>query len=166
MIRPCEQDELDRMLVIINAAAQAYLGVIPTDRWRDPYMSATELAHEVKNGVVFAGYEMSAVGLVGVMGVQSVKDVVLIRHAYVVPEYQRAGIGSALLDSQCAHLDCPVLVGTWAGAKWAVAFYRRHGFELVSASQKSELLRRYWTIPERQIETSVVLANAKWSART
>ena len=166
MIRPCEQDEFERMLAIINAAAQAYLGVIPTDRWQDPYMSATELAHEIKSGVVFAGCEMSAVGLVGVMGVQSVKDVVLIRHAYVAPEYQRAGIGSALLVSQCAHLDCPVLVGTWAGAKWAVEFYRRHGFELVPAPQKSELLRRYWTIPDRQIETSVVLANAKWSVRT
>ena len=125
-------------------------------------MSAEELAEEISAGVTFDGYEIPRVGLVGVMGVQFVEDVALIRHAYVVPEYQRSKIGSALLTAQYARLDRPVLVGTWAGAKWAIAFYQRHGFKLLPMSEKSTLLRRYWTISERQIETSVVLADAQW----
>ena len=125
-------------------------------------MSAEELAEEISAGVTFDGYEIPRVGLVGVMGVQFVEDVALIRHAYVVPEYQRSRIGSALLTAQYARLDRPVLVGTWAGAKWAIAFYQRHGFKLVPISEISTLLRRYWTISERQIETSVVLADAQW----
>ena len=125
-------------------------------------MSAEELAEEISAGVTFDGFEIPRVGLVGVMGVQFVEDVALIRHAYVVPEYQRSRIGSALLTAQYARLDRPVLVGTWAGAKWAIAFYQRHGFKLVPMSEKSTLLRRYWTISERQIETSVVLADAQW----
>ena len=126
-------------------------------------MSAEELAEEISAGVTFDGYEIPRVGLVGVMGVQFVEDVALIRHAYVVPEYQRSRIGSALLTAQYARLDRPVLVGTWAGAKWAIAFYQRHGFKFVPISEKSTLLRRYWTISERQIETSVVLADAQWN---
>ncbi len=125
-------------------------------------MPAEELADEITAGVTFDGYEMTEVGLVGVMGVQLVKDVALIRHAYVAPENQRSGIGSTLLNEQCANLDCPILVGTWAAADWAIAFYQRHGFKQVSMTEKSTLLRRYWTIPERQIETSVVLANERW----
>ena len=162
MIRHCADNEFDRILAIINEAAQVYKGIIPNDRWKDPYMSAEELADEIIAGVTFDGYEIPRVGLVGVMGIQFVEDVALIRHAYVVPEYQRSGIGSALLTEQCARLDRPVLVGTWAGAKWAIAFYQRHGFNLVPMSEKSTLLRRYWTISERQIETSVVLADAQW----
>ena len=162
MIRHCTDNEFDRILAIINEAAQVYKGIIPNDRWKDPYMSAEELADEIIAGVTFDGYEIPRVGLVGVMGIQFVEDVALIRHAYVVPEYQRSGIGSALLTEQCARLDRPVLVGTWAGAKWAIAFYQRHGFNLVPMSEKSTLLRRYWTVSERQIETSVVLADAQW----
>ena len=162
MIRHCTDNEFDRILAIINEAAQVYKGIIPNDRWKDPYMSAEELADEIIAGVIFDGYEIPRIGLVGVMGIQFVEDVALIRHAYVVPEYQRSGIGSALLTEQCARLDRPVLVGTWAGAKWAIAFYQRHGFNLVPMSEKSTLLRRYWTISERQIETSVVLADAQW----
>ena len=162
MIRHCTDNEFDRILAIINEAAQVYKGIIPNDRWKDPYMSAEELADEITAGVTFDGYEIPRVGLVGVMGIQFVEDIALIRHAYVVPEYQRSGIGSALLTEQCARLDRPVLVGTWAGAKWAIAFYQRHGFNLVPMSEKSTLLRRYWTVSERQIETSVVLADAQW----
>ncbi len=162
MIRNCADNEFDRILAIINEAAQVYKGIIPNDRWKDPYMSAEELADEITAGVTFYGYEIPQVGLVGVMGAQFVEDIALIRHAYVVPEYQRSRIGSALLTEQCARLDRPVLVGTWASAKWAIAFYQRHGFKLVPMPEKSILLRRYWTISERQIETSVVLADAKW----
>ena len=162
MIRHCTENEFDRVLAIINEAAQVYKGIIPDDRWKDPYMPAEELADEITAGVIFHGYEIPRVGLVGVMGVQFVKDVALIRHAYVVPEHQRSGIGSALLMRQCVCLDCPVLVGTWADAKWAIVFYQRHGFKLVPMSEKSTLLKKYWTISDRQIETSVVLADAKW----
>ena len=125
-------------------------------------MPAEELADEIAAGVIFDGYEMPRIGLVAVMGVQIVEDVALIRHAYVVPEYQCSGIGSALLTGQCARLDRPVLVGTWAEARWATAFYQRHGFKLVPMSEKPALLRKYWTVSERQIETSVVLADSQW----
>ena len=162
MIRHCTDNEFDRILAIINEAAQVYKGIIPDDRWKDPYMPAEELTNEISAGVIFSGYEIPRVGLVGVMGVQFVEDVALIRHAYVVPEHQRSGIGSALLIQQCTRLDRPVLVGTWADAKWAIAFYQRHGFKLVSMSEKSTLLRKYWTISDRQNETSVVLADTRW----
>lgn len=161
-IRHCTDNEFDRILAIINGAAQVYKGIIPDDRWKDPYMPAEELTDELAAGVMFSGYEIPEVGLVGVMGVQFVEDVALIRHAYVVPEHQRSGIGSALLIQQCARLDRPVLVGTWADAKWAITFYQRHGFKLVPMSEKSILLRKYWTISDRQNETSVVLADEKW----
>lgn len=162
MIRNCTDNEFERILAIINEAAQVYKGIIPADRWKDPYMPAKELSDEITAGVIFNGYEIRQVGLVGVMGVQFVEDVALIRHAYVVPEHQRSGIGSAMLIQQFARLDRPVLVGTWADAKWAIAFYQRHGFKLVPMSEKPTLLRKYWTISDRQIETSVVLADAKW----
>ncbi len=162
MIRHCTDNEFDRILAIINEAAQVYKGIIPDDRWNDPYMPAEELADEITAGVNFSGYEIPRVGLVGVMGVQFVEDVALIRHAYVVPEHQRSGIGSSLLIWQCARLNRPVLVGTWADAKWAITFYQQHGFKPVPISEKSTLLRRYWTISDRQIETSVVLADANW----
>ncbi len=125
-------------------------------------MPAEELTDEITAGVIFNGYEIPHVGLVAVMGVQIVEDVALIRHAYVVPEYQRSGIGSALLTGQCARLDRPVLVGTWAEARWAIEFYQRHGFKLVPMSEKPALLRKYWTVSERQIETSMVLADSQW----
>ncbi len=144
----------------MNAAAEAYRGVIPADRWHEPYMSAEELDAELAAGVAFWGYDLDG-ELVGVMGIQSVGDVELIRHAYVSPGSQRHGVGSALLGRLTRSPTRPLLVGTWAAADWAIGFYRRHGFELVSPERKAELLRAYWTIPERQIETSVVL---QWSA--
>ena len=157
MIRACRDDERDTILEIVNAAAEAYRGVIPEDRWHDPYMGADELDREIAAGVAFWGYEDDG-ELVGVMGIQPVGDVELIRHAYVRPGRQRGGIGGALLDHLRAVASRPMLVGTWAAAEWAIRFYERHGFELESRERTAELLRTYWDIPERQIETSVVLA--------
>ncbi len=160
-IRRCEGADLPAIYAIINAAAQAYKGVIPADRWHDPYMDAKELAHEVTAGVAFWGYEEDGV-LLGVMGLQRVQDVSLIRHAYVLPERQRQGIGARLLDHLLDITTTPTLVGTWAAAAWAIRFYERHGFRLVTPAEKDRLLRRYWSIPERQVETSVVLADRRW----
>jgi GNAT superfamily N-acetyltransferase len=157
-IRLCRDDERPAILAIVNAAAEAYRGAIPKDRWHEPYMEAGELDAEIAAGVVFWGYEADG-ALLGVMGIQAVDDVDLIRHAYVVPGRQRAGIGGALLRHLRGAATRPMLVGTWAAAGWAIRFYERHGFELVTPKRKSELLRRYWSIPERQIETSVVLVD-------
>jgi len=157
-VRRCRDDERDAILEIVNSAAEAYRGVIPADRWHEPYMPASELGEEIAAGVVFWGYE-SAGELLGVMGIQVVRDVELIRHAYVSPGRQRGGIGSELLEHLVALSTQRLLVGTWAAADWAIGFYRRHGFELVTPEQKTALLRSYWQIPERQVETSVVLAN-------
>jgi GNAT superfamily N-acetyltransferase len=156
-IRPIRDDEHGIVLAIINDAAECYRGVIPDDRWHDPYFSDAYLASEMAAGVRFFGYENDG-ELRGVMGVQDVDDVTLIRHAYVSPREQRAGIGGKLLRSLLATSDKPVLIGTWADAGWAIAFYEKHGFACVSAEEKTRLLRRYWDIPERQVETSVVLA--------
>jgi GNAT superfamily N-acetyltransferase len=157
VIRRCHDDERQAILAIVNAAAEAYRGVIPPDRWHEPYMPAAELDGEIAAGVTFWGYEADG-ALLGVMGIQPVDDVTLIRHAYVAPGNQRGGIGGALLEHLIATATQPLLVGTWAAAEWAIRFYERHGFALVSPQRKTELLQRYWTIPERQIETSVVLA--------
>jgi GNAT superfamily N-acetyltransferase len=156
-IRPCRPDEAPAILAIVNAAAEAYRGVIPPDRWHEPYMPAAELDAEIAAGVEFWGYE-SGGELVGVMGIQPVRDVDLIRHAYVTPGNQRRGIGAALLAHLAAGRTRRTLVGTWAAAGWAVSFYRRHGFELLSPERSAELLKAYWAIPDRQIATSVVLA--------
>jgi GNAT superfamily N-acetyltransferase len=156
-IRPCRDDESTAILAIVNSAAEAYRGVIPADRWRDPYMLAAELAGEIDAGVAFWGYESDG-DLLGVMGVQRVRDVELIRHAYVSPGSQRRGVGGALLDHVAGSGTRRMLVGTWAAADWAIRFYRRHGFKQVSPEQKDTLLKTYWRIPERQIETSVVLS--------
>jgi GNAT superfamily N-acetyltransferase/predicted nucleotidyltransferase len=157
-IRLCRDDERDDILSIINAAAEAYRGVIPADRWHDPYMSGAEFDRERAAGVVFWGYEEGG-RLAGVMGLQEMRDVNLIRHAYVDPAKQRDGIGGKLLDHLQQASTKPMLVGTWAAARWAIRFYERHGFALASPQRKIALLKSYWTIPERQIETSVVLAN-------
>jgi GNAT superfamily N-acetyltransferase len=155
-IRPCRDDEQTAILAIVNAAAEAYRGAIPADRWRDPYMPAGELADEIGAGVAFWGYEDDG-ELVGIMGIQAVRDVDLIRHAYVSPSSQGQGVGGALLEHLARSTTRRMLVGTWAAAEWAIRFYRGHGFELVSPERKAELLGSYWTIPERQVETSVVL---------
>jgi len=158
-IRPCRAEERDDILAIVNAAAEAYRGVIPADRWREPYMPGEELDAELAAGVEFWGYEDGA-ELLGIMGIQPVRDVNLIRHAYVVPDRQGAGIGGALLEHLLEVATRPMLVGTWAAAEWAIRFYERHGFEYVGKQRTADLLRAYWDIPERQIETSVVLAQA------
>lgn len=157
-VRRCRDDEREAILRIVNLAAEAYRGVIPADRWREPYMPASELDEEIAAGVTFWGYESDR-ELLGVMGIQAVRDVDLIRHAYVVPGRQRGGVGSSLLDHLIGVSTRRMLVGTWAAAEWAIRFYRRHGFEPVTPEQKTALLRSHWTIPDRQIETSVVLAN-------
>jgi GNAT superfamily N-acetyltransferase len=164
VIRPCREADRDAVRAIVNAAAEAYRGVIPADRWHEPYMAREELAAEITAGVRFWGYETSG-ALVGVMGIQAVGDVELIRHAYVLPERQGDGIGTALLRRLREPADRPMLVGTWAAAEWAIRFYERNGFTRVSDAERADLLRRYWTIPERQIETSVVLADDRREAR-
>jgi GNAT superfamily N-acetyltransferase len=156
-IRRCRDDEREEIFEIVNAAAEAYRGVIPADRWHEPYMPHEELDAEIAAGVVFWGYEDGG-ELVGIMGIQDVGDVDLIRHAYVLPESQRRGVGGRLLERLADGASRRMLVGTWAAAEWAVRFYERHGFVMVSRERGAELLRRYWTIPERQIETSVVLS--------
>jgi GNAT superfamily N-acetyltransferase len=156
LIRRCTAEDLDAILAIVNAAAEAYRGVIPPDRWREPYMEREELEAEIADGVAFWGWEDGE--LVGVMGIQALEDVDLVRHAYVAPGSQGRGIGSELL-AHLGHLTGrQVLVGTWAAAEWAIRFYERHGFVRVTPEQKDRLLRAYWTIPARQIATSVVLA--------
>jgi GNAT superfamily N-acetyltransferase len=160
MIRPCRDDEREAILAIVNTAAEAYRGVIPADRWREPYMPADELEEEITAGVAFWGYEAEG-ALVGVMGIQPVQDVDLIRHAYVAPGSQGRGVGGELLAHLTRTATRRMLVGTWAAAEWAIRFYRRHGFELLPRETGAEMLRRYWAIPERQIETSVVLATVR-----
>jgi GNAT superfamily N-acetyltransferase len=157
-VRPCRDDDHTAILAIVNAAAEAYRGVIPDDRWHEPYMDLRELESEMGAGVAFWGYEADG-ALIGVMGIQPVGEVHLIRHAYVLPGSQRRGVGGALLLHLRRLIPGPMLVGTWAAAEWAIAFYRRNGFQLVSPGHKTTLLKTYWTIPDRQIDTSVVLAN-------
>jgi GNAT superfamily N-acetyltransferase len=157
-VRRCRDDERAAILAIINGAAEAYRGVIPADQWHEPYMPSAELDSEIAAGVVFWGNEEDGV-LVGVMGLQSVRDVDLIRHAYVLPGSQRRGVGGALLGRLRLLNTRRMLVGTWAAADWAIRFYQRHSFELVSPARKTVLLKTYWRVSDRQIETSVVLAN-------
>lgn len=157
-IRPCHDGDLTTIVAIVNAAALAYRGVIPADQWHEPYMPLEDLHREVTAGIAFWGLEIDG-ELAGVMGIQPVQDVDLIRHAYVMPACQRLGVGAALITYIRAQSARRILVGTWAAATWAIAFYRRHGFELVSPEWNSALLKTYWTISDRQIETSVVLAH-------
>jgi len=157
MIRKLLPSDFDSILKVVNNAAQAYKGVIPDDRWKEPYMSSEELKWEINAGVIFYGWIEDNV-LLGVMGVQSVKDTTLIRHSYVLTKHQRRGIGGKLLKHLISLAKTSeILVGTWASAIWAIRFYEKHGFKLVSLEEKDRLLRKYWKIPERQIETSIVL---------
>jgi GNAT superfamily N-acetyltransferase len=156
-IRPGREDERPAILAIINAAAEAYRGVIPPDRWHEPYMPSAELDREIGAGVVFWIYEVDGAPA-GVMGIQPVRDVDLIRHAYVLPARQGKGIGGAMLEHLQTLSTRRMLIGTWAAAEWAIRFYEHHGFELVSRERTPALLKTYWNIPDRQIETSVVLA--------
>lgn len=161
MIRECVEGDFEEIFTIVNDAAQAYKGVIPADRWKEPYMSRDELQHEIAEGVRFWGYEEDG-GLIGVMGIQDVQDVTLIRHAYVRTARRSQGIGGKLLSHLRGQTRRPILIGTWADAFWAVRFYEKHGFRMVSPEEKDRLLRKYWSIPSRQAETSVVLAEQKW----
>jgi N-acetylglutamate synthase-like GNAT family acetyltransferase len=164
MIRRCTEADFAAIQAIVNDAAQAYRGRIPADRWHEPYMPEEELRHEIDAGVVFWGWEQDG-KLAGVMGLQDVADVALIRHAYVATAARRKGIGGKLLEFLLERTSRPTLIGTWAAATWAIGFYEKHGFRVVSPAEKERLLRKYWRIPERQIETSVVLADPKWQAR-
>ena len=159
MIRPCADSETATIQSIINDAASAYAGVIPDDCLQDPYMSLEELRVEIAGGVVFWGYEEGG-ELIGVMGIQDKGEVTLIRHAYVRTADRGRGIGSALLAGLRSMTNKPILMGTWADAHWAVAFYEKHGFRRLSREESARLLRKYWTISDRQIETSIVLVEA------
>jgi len=161
MIRRCNQHDFELIWAIINDGARAYRSVIPEDRWTDPYMSKEHLQHEIDDRVVFWGYERTG-ELTAVMGIQDVKDVTLIRHAYVRTSSQRCGIGEQLLSHLRRLAKSPLLIGTWADATWAIHFYEKHGFQMLNAAEKDRLLAKYWNIPERQAETSVVLASPEW----
>lgn len=161
MIRRCVESDLDAMFAIINDAAQAYKGVIPDDRWHEPYMPVEELEGEIRDGVEFWGAEEDS-ELVGVMGVQDRGSVTLIRHAYVRTSRRNQGVGTQLLHHMESLTDKPILIGTWLAATWAIRFYEKNGYVALSREETDRLLRLYWSIPERQVVTSVVLANEKW----
>ena len=168
MIRPCDQSDFDRILEIINDGAQAYKGVVPEDIWPEPdtnpYMKAEQLQADIDDGVQFWGFEEDG-KLVGVMGTQAVEKVSLIRHAYVLGDHQRKGIGAQLLSNLMKQSTDPTLVGTWTHASWAIHFYEKHGFTIVTTEVKTRLLNQYWKVPARQIEESIVLADQRWMAR-
>lgn len=161
-IRKSRTEDFEAILAIVNDAAQAYRGVIPDDRWREPYMPAEELRSEIADGVVFWVAEDER-GVVGMMGLQDKGEVALVRHAYVRTMLQRQGIGQRLLRHVESLTDKPILIGTWAAASWAIDFYRQNGFTMVPNREKDRLLRTYWSIPDRQIETSVVLSDRRWT---
>ena len=161
MIRHCDEQDFCSIAEVINDGATVYRGVIPPDRWADPYMPEEKLRQELADGIDFWAFEVRG-AIAGVMGIQSVKDVTLIRHAYVRRSHQGRGIGTQLLNHLRSLQSRPILVGTWADATWAIRFYQRHAFALVAQHQKDDLLRTYWTVPDRQIATSVVLADEAW----
>ena len=163
MIRQCMSNDFGTVFEIINDSAQAYKGIIPADCWKEPYMSEDELRREIEEGVQFLGFEEEE--LAGVMGIQHVEDVTLIRHAYVRTARRNQGIGDRLLSHLTADAARPVLIGTWADATWAVQFYEKRGFRLVPTAEKDWLLERYWSVPRRQMDTSVVLADERWFER-
>lgn len=161
MIRKCTEADFESIYHIINDAAEAYKGIIPDDRWHDPYMPRDELESEIRDGVVFWGLDEGG-KLLGVMGIQDKGDVYLIRHSYVLTRAQKKGIGRRLLRHLEGLTDSPILIGTWKDATWAVSFYQKNGYTLLPEEEKTRLLRKYWSIPERQVETSVVLADKTW----
>ena len=162
MIRKCLDGEFETIYEIINDSAQAYKGIIPMDCWKDPYMSKGELQRGINEGVGFWGYEKEG-ELVGVMGIQHVQNVILIRHAYILTVRQNQGIGGKLLSYLLTQTDRPFLVGTWTDATWAIRFYKKYGFEFVTAKEKDRLLKKYWSVPDRQIRSSVVLVDKRRS---
>jgi len=163
MISKCGQNDFDTIYEIINDAASAYRGVIPSDSWHEPYMSKEDLEKQIEDGIQFWKYT-DAEEIAGVMGIQFKGDVTLIRHAYTRTTQRNKGIGSKLLDHLRTMATTPVLIGTWADATWAIGFYQKHGFRLLPTDEKNKLQRKYWTIPDRQVETSVVLASSDWKS--
>jgi N-acetylglutamate synthase-like GNAT family acetyltransferase len=164
MIRECNADDFDEIFNIINDAAMAYKEVIPPDRWHEPYMTREELRMQIEEGVRFSCY-VDGAKIIGVMGIQDKLDVELIRHAYVRTVQRNQGVGTLLLNSFRKNSSKPILIGTWKAASWAIAFYQKNGFCLVDEAEKNRLLRKYWRIPDRQIETSVVLCERKYKDR-
>ncbi|MDR3460300.1 MAG: GNAT family N-acetyltransferase [Verrucomicrobiae bacterium] len=164
MISPCSSTDLPAIFEIICESAQGYKGVIPADRWHEPYMPMVELVSEISKGVKFFGYYEDD-HLLGVMGIQDVKDVTLIRHAYVRTKCRSQGIGGKLLTHLSRLTLRPVLIGTWKAATWAIHFYEQHGFALLGEDEKNRVLKLYWTVPDRQIQESVVLANQRWQVK-
>jgi N-acetylglutamate synthase-like GNAT family acetyltransferase len=163
MILPSKKNDFKDIFDIINDAALAYKGIIPADRWHEPYMSEQELQSQIEDGVKFWCYYEND-NIIGVMGIQDKSDVTLIRHAYVRTIARNKGIGGKLLNHLSELTAKPILIGTWADAIWAINFYKKHGFKSVSHDDKERLLRKYWTIPPRQIETSIVLASSNWTS--
>lgn len=161
MILVATEKDFDVIYAIINDAAIAYKGIIPADRWHDPYMPEEELKAQIEDGVQFSCY-VDEGQIIGVMGIQDKKDVYLIRHAYVKTSQRNKGIGTLLLQKLIRDSDKPILIGTWKAASWAIRFYEKHGFSLISEEEKNCLLKKYWTIPDRQVETSVVLADENY----
>lgn len=161
MIRQCTESDFETIYEIINDAAKAYRGHIPENSWHEPYMRRDELSRQIQDGITFWGAEQNS-QLAGVMGIQEKEDVTLIRHAYILTKVWRKGIGTDLLRRMEKATEKPILIGTWANATWAISFYQKNGYQLVSEAKKNLLLKKYWIIPEIQIETSVVLADAKW----
>jgi GNAT superfamily N-acetyltransferase len=162
MICKCSEQDFSQINEVINDGALAYKGIIPSDRWHEPYMTEAELKQQINEGVQFWCYRQGK-EIVGVMGIQFKGDVTLIRHAYVRTKNRKQGIGSKLLDHLASIATTPVLIGTWADARWAIDFYQKHGYRLISEEEKNEVLPKYWKIPSRQIQTSVVLASANWN---
>ena len=161
MIHACKKSDLEAILAVINAAAESYRAFIPANQWKEPYMHEQELVREIAAGIKFSGFEQEGV-LKGITGVQKIQAVPLIRHAYVDPSIQRCGIGSALLSHCRTSINGSILIGTWADATWAINFYEKHGFCKTSQSNTVRLLHNNWTVPETQIEASVVMANSEW----
>ena len=163
MIAKCSSSDFKTILEIINDGASAYKDVIPADRWKEPYMSEQELMEQIQDGVEFWRYS-DYDQILGVMGIQYKGDVTLIRHAYVRTSERKKGVGGKLLEELRTITTTPILIGTWADAAWAITFYQKHGFRLVTEFEKNMLLKKYWKIPERQIITSVVLVSEDWRA--
>ena len=162
MIRQCNESDFEEIYEIINDAAEAYRRVIPDDCWHEPYMGRDELLHEIEDEVIFWGIEDNT-QLNGIMGIQNKGEVTLIRHAYVRTGIQKKGVGTRLLRHFESVTDTPILIGTWAVANWAISFYQKNGYQLLSEKEKTMLLKKYWSVPDRQIKTSVVLADPKWT---
>ena len=163
MIRKGTDEDFEEIFTTINDAAIAYKGLIPPDRWHEPYMTKAELQSQIDDGVRFSCY-VDNNEIVGVMGIQDKADVELIRHAYVRTKQRKKGIGTLLLQELIKDAKKPILIGTWKAADWAIRFYQKHGFRLVEEEEKNRLLKKYWAIPDRQVETSVVLVDEKYKS--